>query len=259
MDKGFFHIATANEIEKSLETPGSSDTLKTLDVASGPFTDNYEQFVHKIFSPAEDAKNSAKALAEYTDMTTNFSPGNPLPDIPLSILARMDVMEEGQSETGKRIFSPLEMMYTYYNQFGMEDQPYAKFPVYQPKTSSEYHSIKNKTPRVGETPSMYYKVAKTASSPNIWTSPAPYEKSVFNISNESRRTIIPNKPHYMMLDYKDTKDNRAPVSQFLYQRDSDLRRSDSRIVGSNFVMLNLRQDDPWKDRVDKLLTQARNC
>ncbi len=50
-------------------------------------------------------------------------------------------------------------MYSYYDKFGLEDQPYAKYPVYQPKTSSEYYSVMNKTPKIGETPAVAYKVS----------------------------------------------------------------------------------------------------
>lgn len=243
----------AGEFEDKLGKPEAAAAIKNLDIASGPFTDNYEKFVHKIFTPAGYAEKSAKHLAEYTDMASFYSPDNPLPDIPPSLMSRMERMEDKTDLEHHTIFSPLEMMYTYYSQCGMEDQPYTKYPVYQPKTSSEYYSVMNKTPKIGETPAVAYKVARTHTIPNIWSKPV-YDSEEFRISTDSRRSIIPSKPHHMLLDYKEGQ----AKSPYLYPRYDFVHRSDSKIVGSNFVMLNLRQDDPWKHRVDKLLEQSRS-
>ncbi len=123
-----------------------------LDIAGGPLTESYEKYVRRMFSPIDQSSKT-----HYSDMVAELDVGNPLPDLPASVLLRMEQMEEQQTEQHK--YSPLELMYDFYDKYGLEEKPYRKYPVYETKASSEYYSLMNQKPRVGDSPAVSYKVS----------------------------------------------------------------------------------------------------
>lgn len=63
------------------------------------------------------------------------------------------------------------------------------------------------------------------------------------------------KPKLVLLDRK--KYGSSPLSKHLYSDEKYVHREDSRIVGSDFVMLTLRPNDNFLNKIDKTLAEAR--
>lgn len=239
---------------------GRTDRMKHLDVRSGPATDSYERYVRRIFAPGALQGKEANRLADFSMIANEINCGNPIPDIPASLLLKMEKMERAD-QVDSRHFSPLEMMEKLYGQYGMEESKYAQFPVYQPKASSEYYSIMNNKPRVGDTPARDYKVARTANSPNVYAPPKPVESVRYRIHENQRRFTSPSSPHHLLIDYHHFKSK--PLSPFLCDSHrsptSVSRRNDSRILGSDFVIYHSRHPDPFFNRIDAILSRAKKC
>lgn len=222
----------------------------------GPVTANYSEFIQKIFSPANHIRRSASALAEYSDMAYTK-------EIPASLQLKVEQMEAAaefgttRSRVGdSKVFSPMDSMCDLYSRYGLEDKPYAKYDVYEPKSNAEWFSLANRKPQIPDTPSIHYKVAKTATSPNYWNYKPPYESKTSRISSdESRRYSARTTPKHYVIDYSNFRS--APLSPYLYPAHEYVKRHDSRIVGSDFVMLTLRPNDDFLKKVDKTLADAR--
>jgi Ni/Co efflux regulator RcnB len=219
----------------------------------GPVTANYSEFIQKIFSPANHIRRSATALADYSDMAyTN--------EIPASLQLKVEMMEAaaelGTKRSDTKLFSPLESMCDTYSRMGLEDKPYAKYDVYEPKSNAEWFSVANRRPQATDTPSIHYKTAKTAASPNQWNYKPPYESTTSRTSSQdTKRFSTRTTPKHYVIDYSNFRS--APLSPYMYRGHEYVKRHDSRIVGSDFVMLTLRPKDDFLKKIDKTLADAR--
>lgn len=73
----------------------------------------------------------------------------------------------------------------------------------------------------------------------------------------NRHSNVPEtKPKQVILDYK--RFRSSPMSPHLYSDANYVHREDSRIVGSDFVMLTMRPNDNFLNKIDKTLAEARN-
>lgn len=69
------------------------------------------------------------------------------------------------------------------------------------------------------------------------------------------RVPVGDRASHMLVDYKNF--DSSPLSPYMYKDHPYIHREDSRIVGSDFVMLTLRPRDAFFDRIDKVLAEAR--
>lgn len=92
------------------------------------------------------------------------------------------------------------------------------------------------------------------SSPNLWTAT---DRTVNYRASEQRgrRAPVGDRASHVLVDYKNF--NSAPLSPYMYQSHPYVHREDTRIIGSDFVMLTLRPRDAFLDRIDKTLAEVR--
>jgi len=232
----------------------------------GPVTANYTEFIQKVFSPANHIRRSASALAEYSDLAYTK-------EIPASLQLKVEQMEaaaeliaKGKGGAGDTsVFSPMDSMCDLYSKHGLEDKPYAKYDVYEPKSNAEWFSLANNKPPLSEmTPSIHYKTAKQAMPQRSWNYKPPYENQTSRMTStdllsqrypDSRRYQAQATPKHYVIDYSHFRS--APLSPYLYPAHEYVKRHDSRIVGSDFVMLTLRPNDDFLQKIDKTLAEAR--
>uniref|UniRef100_A0A914XP76 Uncharacterized protein n=1 Tax=Plectus sambesii TaxID=2011161 RepID=A0A914XP76_9BILA len=237
----------------------SKSTNSYRDYISGPHASSYEDYVKKIFKPGHRLQQSSRDKLQGDNPERGISAlsmmrvGNALGKEALD--NRYD--DYKTKEDNNIEYSPLDSMYTELSSCGLEDKPYKRYQVYQPKQSSEYYSVMNSRPIHLEDPLRFtnaYREARTLSSPNVYT--PTNQTNNYRASPESGRNVpMGDRSSHMLVDYKNF--NSSPLSPYMYQGHPYVHREDSRIVGSDFVMLTLRPRDAFLDRIDKTLAEAR--
>lgn len=152
----------------------------------GPYAQNYEDYIGKIFRPANSKLLISTALSEYSQATEGEK-------IPASIQLKHERDNDAIWEP-----SPLESMFSLYETSGLDD-PMPKYPVYEPKRSSEYYSIANKKPLVTESSAMAYKVARTRDGLNVYNKPSSYDETTYTLKPDARRFQPNYKAKYFLV------------------------------------------------------------
>uniref|UniRef100_A0A9J2PWU4 Zasp-like motif domain-containing protein n=1 Tax=Ascaris lumbricoides TaxID=6252 RepID=A0A9J2PWU4_ASCLU len=188
----------------------------------GPMTASYENYIRSIFRP-----------------------GNKLPSaetVPISASTMLRMQEHlGSSALDDSLDnillkSPLESAYSELGLTGLEDKTYRNYPIYMPKQSNEYFSLKHGTKPYIDNPLDYQGV---------------YSSYRQRSDDEWKRN---NKQ--MIIDYKEF--DSSPLSPYMYQEHPYVQRQDSRIVGSNFVQITSRPRDRFLDKIDRTLAEVRS-
>jgi len=215
-------------------------------IVPGPYSQNFEKYVEVLFRPATTPRLITKALNDFTEEALPQNYKGEISDIPASIQLQV------QADTS------LEKMFSLYTKMDVDETKHiSKFPVYQTKQSSEYHALLNRN--------RHGKDKDANDAYQTWSTPRPSttEEKMFRLSPDSRQTLMPHQPRgeasKMLIDFADFDVRRQPRSEYMYPGYNYVRSNDSRIMGSNFMMLSLRGPDNWFNKVNKLLEEARNC
>jgi len=231
----------------------SKSTNSRREYVSGPNASSYEDYIHKIYKPGHRLQQSSQDKL-YGD--------NPERGISARSMLRMgdalgkealdDRFDGCKTKADNDIeYNLLDRMYTELGASGLieEKHPYKRFQVYQPKQSSEYYSVMHSR-RLRDPTSLInpYREAQILSSTDRTTNRRASEES-------GRRAPVDDRSSHMLVDYKNF--NSSPLSPYMYQSHPYVHREDSRIVGSDFVMLTLRPRDAFLERIDKTLADAR--
>jgi len=219
---------------------------------SNRWEDNYENYVKRVFTLGYDASKITKS-ADWANTPATVNE---------EFLPNADKYAKKLAGIGSD--SPLDNMYKLYDKYGLSDKPYKEFEVYQPKTSSEYHSILNKNkPGIYETSSMQYNKAPQTKS-SSWSPSMPpmasYDTDRYKVDTSRYQPPIDRSKHWIIdssPQYESSSCLYKQLSEYLYPGYNYIRKNDSRYVGSDFVMYTTRHPDAWFDRVDKLLEEAR--
>jgi len=118
--------------------------------------------------------------------------------------------------------------------------PHHQFPVYTPKSSSEYFSVMGSVQPL-----------RSAYSSRM----ADYKTPQYTYKEKSDEDWK-KKNRQLLVDYKDF--DSAPLSPYLYQSHPYVQKQDSRIVGSNFVQLTTRPKDAFLEKIDSTLANIRS-
>uniref|UniRef100_A0A915NCY2 Uncharacterized protein n=3 Tax=Meloidogyne TaxID=189290 RepID=A0A915NCY2_9BILA len=144
---------------------------------------------------------------------------------------------------------------------GLLDSRPSLFPVYTPKSSTEYFSTVTANPssipshrssalgtyRLGAPSSLRPVSTCSSSSTTGWDSLEGEKRGFGNWRNTDKQ---------MLFDCSSTN-SQSPFASHLYGGGS-VRRQDSRIVGSNFVQLTQRPKDRFLEKIDKTLADVRS-
>ncbi|CAK5091467.1 unnamed protein product [Meloidogyne enterolobii] len=159
--------------------------------------------------------------------------------------------------------SPLDEIYAELgiSSSGLLDSRPSLFPVYTPKSSTEYFSTVTANPssipshrssalgtyRLGAPSSLRPISTCSSSSTTGWDSLEGEKRGFGNWRNTDKQ---------MLFDCSSTN-SQSPFASHLYGGGS-VRRQDSRIVGSNFVQLTQRPKDRFLEKIDKTLADVRS-
>uniref|UniRef100_A0A915D7P5 Uncharacterized protein n=1 Tax=Ditylenchus dipsaci TaxID=166011 RepID=A0A915D7P5_9BILA len=136
----------------------------------------------------------------------------------------------------------------------------SQYPVYTPKSSSEYFSVR-------ETPPLHYMQNLSGNHLCMKYSPT-FQYN--NLELSEHFSVLQRLPSYKqradeeyrknnrqtLIDYKEF--DSSPLSPYMYQAHPYVQRQDSRIVGSNFVQLTSRPRDRFLEKLDETLADIRS-
>ncbi|KHN74735.1 hypothetical protein Tcan_14696 [Toxocara canis] len=205
-----------------LPSPSTRSSFDRNIMPGGPVTASYENYIRSIYRP-----------------------GTKLPSaetVPISASAMLRMQEHlgfaalDDSLDNTLLKSPLESTYSGLGLTGLEDTTYRHYPVYIPKQSNEYFSLRHGT------------------RPYV-SNPVDYQ-GVFSSYKERSDEEWKRNNKQMIVDYKGV--DSAPLTPFMYQDHPYVQRQDSRIVGSNFVQITSRPRDRFLDKIDRTLAEVRS-
>ncbi|KAL1232632.1 putative RNA-binding protein [Trichinella spiralis] len=206
---------------------GNTDEM----MKGGYFTDNYTDFVQKLFTPRTGQLSLRNTLDKYYDDNITIS-ASPLQQLKVDMIL--------DSSSNSPLYVPLEIEKLLKEGIKCsQDYVGSHFEVYQPKSSPEYFSTMHRKPI---TSSKNYDLAKS---------------SVLNSKSapdfQSTSYSATKKP--ILVDYKSFPS--PPLSPYFYLNHKYVGKEDTRIVGSEFVLLNLRKNDNFLQKTDETLRKAR--
>ncbi|CAD5221921.1 unnamed protein product [Bursaphelenchus xylophilus] len=215
----------------------------------GPVSQGFENYVKSIFRPGSENANHTTANAgpyTYHQQSNGQLPAGACgltgdPKVSASALLKMEehLGKEALDDSLDHEILYDDALPRMYSELGISsptERSYRQYPVYNPKTSSEYFALKNST-----------------------TAPIRYStegyKGAYDSYNEKKEDDWRRTDRQMLVDYKDF--NSSPLSPYMYQQHPYVQRQDTRIVGSNFVQLTTRPRDRFLDKIDRTLAEVR--
>ncbi|KAI6239113.1 hypothetical protein M3Y99_00614600 [Aphelenchoides fujianensis] len=114
---------------------------------------------------------------------------------------------------------------------------YSQYPVYTPKSSSEYFQTRERLP-------------------NPMLVDGNYRGSFRSYKPREEEENWRKNDRQMLVDYQ--KFDSSPLSPHMYLDSPFNRSQDSRIVGSNFVQYTTRPKDSFLDKIDRTLAEVRS-
>ncbi|PAV80027.1 hypothetical protein WR25_23003 isoform B [Diploscapter pachys] len=268
---------------------GSRDKFDREIIAAGPVTQNYENYVKNIFNPYNRLGTKDK---DQIARDHGFS---------ASTMLRMErqlgkhALDDSYDESHYFTKTPLEGIYEEIGLKTNQNSVYRHFPVYKPKSSSEYfaasYEVEREKRRKQEEKELEemmgrkgedsddegYAESKETRNPRI----SGYNTISYNTYNTYGGGSFNSGPDYNAHQYKGSyssykdradeeyeKNNRkmlidyqrfdsSPLSPYLYQSHPYIRTQDSRIVGSNFVQVTSRPKDRFLEKIDQTLAAIR--
>ncbi|CAD5215950.1 unnamed protein product [Bursaphelenchus okinawaensis] len=214
----------------------------------GPVTQGFESYVKSIFRPNADNSHTGGEGGSYTfsQHSRGELPGGASgltgdPKVSASALLKMEehLGKEALDDSLDHEILYDDALPRMYSELGItspSERNYRQYPVYNPKSSSEYFATRNST----FNPSRY--------------SEDSY-KGAYDSYKEKTEDGWRQTDRQMLVDYKDF--NSSPLSPYMYQQHPYVQRQDTRIVGSNFVQLTTRPRDRFLDKIDKTLADVR--
>jgi len=209
----------------------------------GPVTQGFESYVKSIFRPTSsynpECPTQLAPKSQHTDLPMGASTLSGDPKVSAASLLKMEqyLGKDALDDSNDHNLFDADPLIGIYSELGYRlpsHNSYRQYPVYTPKSSSEYHSIRSSLPNPANVRGDYR---------GSFHSYKPREESW---RTNDRQTLI---------DYKDF--DSSPLSPYLYRDHQYVRNQDSRIVGSNFVQLTTRPRDSFLDKIDKTLAEVR--
>lgn len=250
--------------------------LHKNEISGGPMTKSYENLVRNIFRPEQ-----SDGYGGGPPLPPSFAPPNGQqglnatqrilgfdnrPKISAAAMRRVelqlgkDALDDSNDDQLWK--SPLDEIYAELGiSSGSMDGRSSLFPVYTPKSSTEYFSTITANPssipshrssalgtyRLGAPSSLRPISTCSSSSTTGWDSLEGDKRGFGNWRNTDKQ---------MLFDCSSTN-SQSPFASHLYGGGS-VRRQDSRIVGSNFVQLTQRPKDRFLEKIDKTLADVRS-
>ncbi|KAF7639558.1 hypothetical protein Mgra_00000888 [Meloidogyne graminicola] len=267
-------IGYTDRIQEQWSREFDPTRLHKNEISGGPMTKSYENLVRNIFRPEQaEGYGGGGPILPPSFAPPSGQQGLNVGQRILGVDNRPKIsaaaMRRVESQLGRDALddsnddqlwkSPLDEIYAELgiSNIAMNDRP-SLFPVYTPKSSTEYFSTVTANPssipshrssalgtyRLGA-PSSLRPISSSSSSTIGWDSLEGDKKGFGNWRNTDRQMLF------------DCSSSQSPFSSHLYGGGS-VRRQDSRIVGSNFVQLTQRPKDRFLEKIDKTLADVRS-
>uniref|UniRef100_A0A914L406 Uncharacterized protein n=1 Tax=Meloidogyne incognita TaxID=6306 RepID=A0A914L406_MELIC len=272
-------IGYTDRIQEQWSREFDPTRLHKNEISGGPMTKSYENLVRNIFRPEQAEGYGGGGFP----LPPSFAPPNGQqgllnasqrilgvdnrPKISAAAMRRVesqlgrDALDDSNDDQLWK--SPLDEIYAELgiSSSGLLDSRPSLFPVYTPKSSTEYFSTVTANPssipshrssalgtyRLGAPSSLRPVSTCSSSSTTGWDSLEGEKRGFGNWRNTDKQ---------MLFDCSSTN-SQSPFASHLYGGGS-VRRQDSRIVGSNFVQLTQRPKDRFLEKIDKTLADVRS-
>ncbi|CAI5451100.1 unnamed protein product [Caenorhabditis angaria] len=156
---------------------------------------------------------------------------------------------------------PLENLYAELGLKNPASTNYRSFPVYEPKSSSEYFATTYEAERdrrrkeIEKEYEENQKEDQPETQKNLYSTFSSYRTPLSSYRTREDDEYAKNN-RKTLIDYKEF--DSSPLSPYLYQSHPYVRNQDSRIVGSNFVQLTTRPKDKFLSKIDETLAMVRD-
>ncbi|KAI6188557.1 hypothetical protein M3Y98_00367500 [Aphelenchoides besseyi] len=209
-------------------------------IAGGEVTKGYESYVKAIFKPQRPHNPEMPTEFSHLQLPAGASNLSGDPKVSAASLLRMEqhLGADALDDSNDHILFDDDMLSSLYTELGARSstaRKYSQYPVYSPKTSSEYFSLRD-------------------SRPNPLTVEGNYRGS-FRSYKPREEEDWRKTDRQMLVDYKQF--DSSPLSPYMYNQPYN-RSQDSRIVGSNFVQLTTRPKDSFLEKIDRTLAEVRS-
>ncbi|KFD62989.1 hypothetical protein M514_03614 [Trichuris suis] len=207
-------------------------------VIGGAATDQYAQFVRTLFGRNTNNRPIGSLLSQFYD--DEYGPA-----VSATAQLKADVLLD-KTNTNE-LYMPVDLSCSLSDQISQADQlTSTDFHVYQPTASRLAALNRNGTLHQRSNHSTYHGLGGS----DDYSDSLLQDYSPDNVEKGRRRKPI-------ILDYGSLGSSSS--SPYLHLNHRYIGKGDSRIIGSEFVMLNLRKNDDFLAKVDETLMKAREC
>ncbi|KHJ48388.1 hypothetical protein D918_01659 [Trichuris suis] len=205
-------------------------------VIGGAATDQYAQFVRTLFGRNTNNRPIGSLLSQFYD--DEYGPA-----VSATAQLKADVLLD-KTNTNE-LYMPVDLSCSLSDQISQADQlTSTDFHVYQPTASRLAALNRNGTLHQRSNHSTYHGLGGS----DDYSDSLLQDYSPDNVEKGRRRKPI-------ILDYGSLGSSSS--SPYLHLNHRYIGKGDSRIIGSEFVMLNLRKNDDFLAKVDETLMKAR--
>ncbi|CDW53842.1 hypothetical protein TTRE_0000210901 [Trichuris trichiura] len=201
-------------------------------ISGGAATDHYSQFVRTLFGRNTNNRLIGSLLSQFYD--DEYGPA-----VSATAQLKADVLLDKPSTN--ELYMPVDLSCSMADQISEADQlTCADFHVYQPTASRLAAANRNETLYHSRNHSTYSGLGDT-------------DTLLKDHNSDNSEKCRRRKP--IVLDYGSL--GSSSLSPYMYLNHRYVGKEDSRIMGSEFVMLNLRKNDDFLAKVDETLMKAR--
>uniref|UniRef100_A0AC35TSL8 Protein TSSC4 n=1 Tax=Rhabditophanes sp. KR3021 TaxID=114890 RepID=A0AC35TSL8_9BILA len=212
----------------------------TDSAVGGPVTNGYEDYIKSVFK--SDKNNDRSLMSEEQKNPQGVTASSK--GISASAMLKMqdhygkDCLDDG-NDLNLDLDEDVESLDKILADMGVstgKQYKFQKYPVYKPKSSSEYFSTLNQR--------KYTPVNNSTANCDAYTTFKTVEPKQWKETDRQ-----------MIVDYKQFQ--HSPLSPYMYKNYDYLKNQDSRIVCSNFVQVTTRPRDRFLEKIDKTLAEVR--